>query len=118
MWQIGFRVIKEDLIDESQRLSDIIDNSRGDSEFIPTGIIDGATKSKSFTQAIISYKIGDLNNFEIYEKLIKVHNKLQCNEVSNENIIDESIWFTNSDLCTKNIEGSTKDQICKLHHEF
>ena len=45
-------------------------------------------------------------NFEIYEKMIKDHNKLHCNEFSNENIKNESIRFTNLDLCTKNVEGN------------
>ena len=47
-YQIGFKLVKEDLIYSDTKLSDIVDNSVCCSEMVLQGICDGALINNSF----------------------------------------------------------------------
>ena len=118
LWQIGFNLITENLVGDSQRLSNIIDSSLRCSKSLPVGILDGAVSNDKYTEAIKNYGIDDLANNEIIEKL-EEWNKIMYTVIATyPNAYDRIQIPRNPDLSIQKVDDSIKDQVCDLYFGF
>ena len=118
LWQIGFKLITEELVGDSQRLSNIIDSSLRCSKSLPIGILDGAISNDKYTEAIKNYGIDDLANNEIIEKLEKWNKIMYTVIATYPNTNDQIQIPRNSDLFVQKVDDSIKDQVCELYFGF